>query len=94
MVPGAVGHNNPEDHAAFLSGRDGRPTVRIVRGGIRNLDDSAAGALDVRFAPESRQTAHIPLCPLCATSGHMQRSKLHPIRSPRGRCSAHDGRLD
>ena len=51
MVPGAVGHNNPEDHAAFLSGRDRRPTVPIVRGGIRDLDDSAAGALDVRFAP-------------------------------------------
>jgi len=40
MVPGAVGHNNREDHAAFLSGRDGRPTVPIVRSGIRNLDDS------------------------------------------------------
>jgi hypothetical protein len=42
-VPGAIGHNNPEDHAA---GQDERPTVLIVRSRIRNLDDSAAGDND------------------------------------------------
>src|SRR5262245_6230666 len=81
MVPGAVGHNNPEDHAAFLSGRDGRPTARMVRGGIRNLDDSAAGALDVRFAPESGHRAARLVCLLCAKSGHSHCSKTHGLQT-------------
>src|SRR5262249_51005084 len=75
MVSGAVGHNNPEDHAAFLSGRDGRPTVPILMGGIRTLDDSAAGALDVRFAHESGHRATRLACPLCANRVLTRRSK-------------------
>jgi hypothetical protein len=41
MIPGAVGHNDPEDHAASLRGSHQRPP-HIVRSGIRNLDDNAA----------------------------------------------------
>jgi len=29
----------------------------------------------VRFAPKSGQTGEVSICPLCAKSGHMQRSK-------------------
>src|SRR5262249_411926 len=43
MVPGAVGHNDPEDHATFLRGSHQRPPP-TVRSGIRNLDDNASGA--------------------------------------------------
>src|SRR5215471_5185333 len=46
-----------------------------IRGGIRNLDDSAAGALDVRFAPESGHRATRLACPLSANRVLTRRSK-------------------
>ena len=41
----------------------------------------------VRFAPKSGHVQCNSVCPLCAKSGLMHRSKRHPIRSPRRRGS-------
>ena len=42
MVPGAVGHNDPEDHACLPKGFPPKAATHIVRNGIRNLDDNTA----------------------------------------------------
>src|SRR5262249_40521462 len=46
MVPGVVGHNDPEDHAAFLRDSHQRPPT-FLRDEVRSLDDNAACSLKI-----------------------------------------------
>jgi len=52
-----------------------------VRFGSKADIDDRAG--DVRFTPKSRHWNSLAKCPLCAKSGHMQRSKSEGIRGRR-----------
>jgi hypothetical protein len=51
---------------------------------LRNRD-CPKSLVEVRFTPESGQIADISVCPLCARSDQMHRSKTKLIRSPRRR---------
>src|SRR5262245_20657972 len=54
----------------------------VERIGVESQMACHAGVTNVRFAPESGQTAYIPLCPLCAMCGRLRVGKafLHGCR--------------
>jgi hypothetical protein len=51
------------------------PKIKTIDFRVGSLADILLSLADVRFAPESGHWDSTVACPLCAKSGHMQRSK-------------------